>query len=367
MPYAHRLLLPTARVISQRVVFAAGGGQDWEKAFKQKGMEGIVLVVPQASTEKQVFAFPPKDLGDSFQAIFVGVNPDDTTRGLLATVKKELFELQTTWLRKYNTVVQTCHYDVEEVATWRATEVNKAIANCFQEQPAPTDESEAVGDTKLRGPADATTEAFDSGEAADNLPFVSLPDTEMEGGSDPLAVALVAAEKQTIMREQAMRIQANEARSGHHLQDSVGKKLLLDQAGEWVACVRKLSKMSAADVQRRCGHALRGATAGEPVLVVPTRRGFVRMYDPDFWSKFNPMDWCYGDAVFNDPRRERQLTFEEYCENLLRREELEYDVYEGERGFNPKVSFFLCWLPLIPRCRFFPCAVLLLAESRFLF
>ena len=83
------------------------------------------------------------------------------------------------------------------------------------------------------------------------------------------------------------------------------------------------------DVQRRCGQALHGAKAGKPVLVVPTRRGFVRMYDPDFWSKFNPMDWCYGDAVFNDPRREIQLTFEQYCENLLRREELEYDVYEG--------------------------------------
>ena len=35
MPYAHRLLLPTARVISQRVVFAAAGGQDWEHALKQ--------------------------------------------------------------------------------------------------------------------------------------------------------------------------------------------------------------------------------------------------------------------------------------------------------------------------------------------
>ena len=104
-------------------------GRIEKKAFKQKCMEGIVLVVPQASTEKQVFAFPPKDLGDSFQAIFVGVNPDDTTRGLLATVKKELFELQTTWLRKYNSVVQTCHYDAEEVATWRPTEVIKAIAN----------------------------------------------------------------------------------------------------------------------------------------------------------------------------------------------------------------------------------------------
>ena len=86
MPYAHRLLLPTARVISQRVVFAATNGQDWEKDFKQKGMGGIVLVVPQATTEEQVLAIPPKDLGESFQAIFVGVNPDDTTRGLVATV-----------------------------------------------------------------------------------------------------------------------------------------------------------------------------------------------------------------------------------------------------------------------------------------
>ena len=59
MPYAHRLLLPTARVISQRVVFSATPGQDWEKAFKQKGMEGIVLVVPQATAETPVFSYPP--------------------------------------------------------------------------------------------------------------------------------------------------------------------------------------------------------------------------------------------------------------------------------------------------------------------
>ena len=86
MPYAHRLLLPTARVISQRVVFGDSGGQDWEKAFKQKGMEGIVLVVPQATAATPVFSYPPKDLGESFQAIFVGVDPDDTTKGLVATV-----------------------------------------------------------------------------------------------------------------------------------------------------------------------------------------------------------------------------------------------------------------------------------------
>ena len=120
-------------------------GRIGKKAFKQKGMEGIVLVVPQASTEKQVFAFPPKDLGDSFQAIFVGVNPDDTTRGLVAIVKKDLFELQTTWLRKYNSVAQTCHHDADEVATWRPTEVSRAIEKCFQEQPAPDEGAHDLG------------------------------------------------------------------------------------------------------------------------------------------------------------------------------------------------------------------------------
>ena len=99
----------------------------------------------------------------------------------------------------------------------------------------PDDEDEGIGDTKYRGPADATTGAFESGEAVENLPFVSLPDTVMEGGSDPVALAMVAAEKQVIMKEQALRIQANEAKSGHHLQDSVGKKLLLEQAEQWAA------------------------------------------------------------------------------------------------------------------------------------
>ena len=104
-------------------------------------------------------------------------------------------------LRKHNLVVQSCQYDAEEVAKWSPTEVSKTITQCFQEQEAHDEGEELIGDTKLRGPADATSDAFDSGEAADNLPFVSLPDTEMEGGDDPLALAMIAAEKQTIMKE----------------------------------------------------------------------------------------------------------------------------------------------------------------------
>ena len=134
--------------------------------------------------------------------------------------------MQVALLRKHNLVVQSCQYDAEEVAKWSPTEVSKTITQCFQEQEAHDEEDEIIGDTKLRGPTDATSGAFDSGEAADNLPFVSLPDTEMEGGDDPLALAIIAAEKQTIMKEQALRIQANEAKSGHHLQDTIITMLL---------------------------------------------------------------------------------------------------------------------------------------------
>ena len=42
------------------------------------------------------------------------------------------------------------------------------------------------------------------------------------------------------------------------------------------------------------------------------------------------MDWCYEDAVYNDARRDTQLTFGESCHNLLRSEELECDLHNGE-------------------------------------
>ena len=41
------------------------------------------------------------------------------------------------------------------------------------------------------------------------------------------------------------------------------------------------------------------------------------------------MDWCYGDAVFNNLQRDIQLIFEEFNENLLRREELNIGLDVG--------------------------------------
>ena len=127
------------------------------------------------------------------------------------------------------------------------------------------------------------------------------------------------------MKGQAMCIVQNEARAkgyeGGKLVDKVGKQILLEQAREWKQTVQSIaSKLSSVDKQNRYNQALSNLP-----LVVPTRPGFVKMYEPAFWCKFNPMDFCYGDLLHNDPRRETAMTYEQFCENLLRREELQYD------------------------------------------
>ena len=42
------------------------------------------------------------------------------------------------------------------------------------------------------------------------------------------------------------------------------------------------------------------------------------------------MDWCYGDAVYFDDKREIAPTYDEFCQNMFLREEMEYDMYPGE-------------------------------------
>jgi hypothetical protein len=33
-------------------------------------------------------------------------------------------------------------------------------------------------------------------------------------------------------------------------------------------------------------------------LVVPTGRGYAKMYEPTFWQEWDPLDWCYGDFLY---------------------------------------------------------------------
>ena len=72
----------------------------------------------------------------------------------------------------------------------------------------------------------------------------------------------------------------------------------------------------------------------KPKLIVPTGQAYAKMWEPGFWHEWNPMDWCYGYCVYGDERLNekpyKRTSFQEIVKHWLLREELEYDMYEGE-------------------------------------
>ena len=58
-------------------------------------------------------------------------------------------------------------------------------------------------------------------------------------------------------------------------------------------------------------------------VVVPTGSEPVSMFSPDFWSAFDPVAFPYGDGVFGI-ERDTNLSYTEWCQYMMSREELEY-------------------------------------------
>jgi hypothetical protein len=68
-------------------------------------------------------------------------------------------------------------------------------------------------------------------------------------------------------------------------------------------------------------------------LILPTCKQFANMWQMNFWQEWNPMDWCYGDCLYGDPRLNenpyKRTSFQDWCKHIHLREELEYDMYSG--------------------------------------
>ena len=62
-------------------------------------------------------------------------------------------------------------------------------------------------------------------------------------------------------------------------------------------------------------------------LVVPTGRGYAKMYESTVWQQWDPLDWCYGDFLYGDPKLDeepyKQQDYKQYVKQCLLREELE--------------------------------------------
>ena len=68
-----------------------------------------------------------------------------------------------------------------------------------------------------------------------------------------------------------------------------------------------------------------------PKLVGPTGKAYAKMWEPGFWQEWNTNGamGLFGDERLNDKAYKR-TSFQEIVKHWLPREELEYDMYDGE-------------------------------------
>ena len=346
MPYGHRLLLPTRRVIMTKVIFSTNPRSAWERCHAAKGLSGLTMVVEQAPAAEAVLQYPPKSLADSFEAVFVGVDPDDRRKAMVLPINKRLFLLQHNFLQQFSKANRVAQYNGDIVATWQDKETPTVLKETFVDcDTMPEDEADEEADagdsdldTKYRGPADATLSAAEQGEDRDNLPWTFLCPDAADQAFDRDACWQIAAKKLEIMQKTAEAI-AREEELSDMVPDKVRRASLLQNAREFKDIVGEMSTDSYLRHVEQALHAEVPAESGadvtgKPRLVVPMRHVYAKIWEPDFWQQFNPMLWCYGDCVYADPRLNeppyKQPSFKDFSRNLCRREELENDIYAGE-------------------------------------
>ena len=372
MPYGHRLLLPLRRVISQKVFFTANPRNEWERSHSAQGLHGLTTIVEQAETEHKIREYPPADLGDSFEAVFVGVDPEDTRKNQTFPICKDLILKQFDFLAAHSSAHQNAKFNAERVANLQDGATPSVIARNFVHAPEEDSDDEVEeqnpNTTKYKGPADATLGAQESGEDKDNLPYTFLCNDSAK--LDVQTCWNVAVAKLEVLQKQAAAVQNEEARSEFVI-DKAGRKLLLESAGSLKDALRKLTSdehrtiledairrepvsgtactsptngtrnssadaASAADAKWSAADAASAPDAASAVkkLVVPTHAKYANMWQHQFWQEWDPMDWCYGDCTYGDPalneKPYKQTGFQDMVQHWLRREELEYDMYEGE-------------------------------------
>ena len=91
MPYGHRLLLPVRRVVLTRVIPTVNPNSEGAISHAQKGLHGVTAVVEQAEASSSSLEYPPENLGGSVQAVFSGIDPDDTRKAQCLPINKALF------------------------------------------------------------------------------------------------------------------------------------------------------------------------------------------------------------------------------------------------------------------------------------
>ena len=170
MPEGHRLLLPVRRVIFKRHIFTPNPKNEWERSHSQKGLNGVTAVVEQAEAASSILEYPPENLGESFQAVFCGIKPDDTRKAQCFPIDKTLFLLQHEFLKKHSVANAAAKFNAKMVAAWVDGVTPDVIQKNYVDAPDHQEDdefSEEPSSTKYRGPVDSTAAVREMGEHKD--------------------------------------------------------------------------------------------------------------------------------------------------------------------------------------------------------
>ena len=351
MPYGHRLLLPVRRVILTKVFFTANSKNPWERSHSACGLDGVTTIVEQAPVLPAIREFPPSDLGESFEAVFVGIDAEDLRKRQTFPISKSLLLKQLDFVQAHSKAHQTAACRKSDVTEWIDGETPDVLMSKFIDAPVDDLEEEveelmAGSDAnKYRGPVDSTLGAQELEESTEAVPVsYHCPDTVP---LDKSTCWQVAAAKLEEMENMARAIEKEEELS-EFITNKPRRSVLCQTASEFRSAVREVSSThtrehieAAIRAEPVAGEAppaaegkARFTEEDRPKLVVPTGKSYAKMWEPGFWQEWNPMDWCYGDCVYGDERLNdkpyKRTSFQEMVKHWLLREELEYDMYPGE-------------------------------------
>ena len=234
MPYGHRLLLPVRRVVLTRVIFTANPKSQWERSHSQKGLDGVTAVVEQADASSSVLEYPPQNLGESFQAVFAGIDPDDTRKAQCFPINKALFLSQHEFLQRHSVPNAAARFNAKDVAAWTDGVTPSVLQQSFVDAPGNEldDEStEHPSSTKYRGPVDSTAAVRELGEHKEDVPWSFVCPDAADQELENTSAWQIAQRKLEVMQEQALAIEKEEQLAQGLSLDKSGRKHLLNTCG----------------------------------------------------------------------------------------------------------------------------------------
>jgi hypothetical protein len=139
MPYGHRLLLPVRRVIMTKVIFTSNPKNPWERSHSAQGIDGLTTIVEQAPTADRIREYPPSSLADSFEAVFVGIDPEDVRKHQTFPIQKPLLMRQIEFLQKHSQANKAAAYNADMVTKLKDGETPTIISDNFIDVPKDED------------------------------------------------------------------------------------------------------------------------------------------------------------------------------------------------------------------------------------